>query len=80
VLRLVFASTARVIAAGVVVGLIAAAIFGRSIASFLFGVKPLDPVTFAGAALLIALTALLATAGPALRAARVDPIVVLRDE
>jgi putative ABC transport system permease protein len=80
VLRLVFASTARVITAGVLAGLIAAAILGRSIASFLFGVNPLDPVTFASVALLLALTATLATAVPALRAARVDPIVVLRDE
>jgi putative ABC transport system permease protein len=60
--------------------LITAAILARSIASFLFGVKPLDPVTFGGVAILLALTAALATAVPALRAARVDPIVVLRDE
>jgi putative ABC transport system permease protein len=80
VLRLVFANTARVITAGVLAGLIAAAILGRSIASFLFGVNPLDPVTFGGVAILLALTAALATAVPALRAARVDPIVVLRDE
>jgi putative ABC transport system permease protein len=80
VLRLVFASSARVIAGGVLAGLITAAILARSIASFLFGVKPLDPVTFGGVAILLALTAALATAVPALRAARVDPIVVLRDE
>jgi putative ABC transport system permease protein len=80
VLRLVFASTARVVTGGVLSGLIAAAILARSIASFLFGVTPLDPVTFGGVAILLALTAALATAVPALRAARVDPIVVLRDE
>src|SRR5262245_5556967 len=80
VLRLVVASTARVVAAGVVAGLIAAAILGRSIMSFLFGVKPLDPLTFGSVALLLALTAACATTVPALRAARVDPIVALRDE
>jgi putative ABC transport system permease protein len=80
VLRLVFAGTAQVIAGGVTAGLIAAAILGRSIVSFLFGVTPLDPVTFGGVAILLSLTATLATAVPALRAARVDPIVVLRDE
>jgi len=48
--------------------------------SFLFGVKPLDPLTFGGVALLLALTAACATTVPALRATRVDPILVLRDE
>ena len=80
VLRLVVASTARIVAAGVLTGLIAAAILGRSIMSFLFGVKPVDPLTFGSVALLLALAAACATAVPALRAARVDPIVVLRDE
>jgi len=80
VLRLVFASTLRILAAGVLAGLIGAALLARSIATFLFGVKPLDPVTFGGVAILLALTAALATAVPALRAAGVDPIVVLRDD
>jgi len=80
VLRLVVANTAQIVAAGVLGGLIAAAILGRSITSFLFGVKPLDPLTFGSVALLLALTAACAAAVPALRAARVDPIVVLRDE
>jgi len=53
---------------------------GATMASFLFGVKPVDPITFGGVALLLALTASCAAAVPALRAARVDPIVVLRDE
>jgi len=80
VLRLVVASTARVVAAGVLGGLIAAAILGRSMMSLLFGVKPLDPLTFGSVALLLALTAAFAATVPALRAAGVDPIVVLRDE
>jgi len=80
VLRLAVASTVRMIAAGVLAGLIGAALLARSIAAFLFGVKPLDPLTFGGVAILLALTAALATAVPALRAARVDPIIVLRDE
>jgi putative ABC transport system permease protein len=80
VLRLVVAGTARVIAAGVLAGLVAAAILGRSIKSFLFGVKALDLPTLGSVALLLAVTAACATAVPALRAARVDPIVVLRDE
>jgi putative ABC transport system permease protein len=80
VLRLVFASTGGMLASGILLGLIGAALLARSIASFLFGVTPLDPLTFAGVAMLLALTAVCATLVPALRAARVDPIVVLRDE
>jgi len=80
VLRLVFASTVRMLTGGVLAGLIGAALLARSIASFLFGVKPLDLVTFSSVAMLLALTAAVATAIPAWRAARVDPIVALRDE
>jgi putative ABC transport system permease protein len=80
VLRLVFASTLRMLAAGVLAGLIGAALLTRSIATFLFGVKPIDPGTFGSVAILLALAAAAATAVPALRAARVDPIVILRDE
>ena len=80
VLALVFAGTARMIGVGVVVGLVAAAAMARSISSLLFGVQPIDPLTFAGVAMLLALTATLATMLPALRAAHVDPVVALRDE
>jgi putative ABC transport system permease protein len=80
VLRLVFASTVRMVATGVLLGLLAAAMLGRSLASFLFGVKAVDPITFISVAALLALTAMLATVVPALRAARVDPIGALRNE
>jgi putative ABC transport system permease protein len=80
VLRLVFVSTVRMVAIGVLLGLLAAAMLGRSIASFLFGVKAVDPITFISVAVLLALTAMLATLVPALRAARVDPIGALRNE
>ena len=51
---------------------------GRSIAAFLFGVAPVDLVTFAGAAVLVVLTAVAASAAPAWRAARVDPVMMFR--
>jgi putative ABC transport system permease protein len=47
---------------------------------FLFGVPPLDPVTFGSVAVLLTLTALVATAAPAWRATRVDPVVAFRSE
>ena len=68
------------IGAGLIIGLAAAAVLGRSISSFLFGVRPLDLVTFAGVAALLAVTAALATAVPALRGANLDPIVALRQD
>jgi len=46
----------------------------------LFGVKPLDPVTFLATPAVLALVVLIACAAPALRAARVDPAVALRQE
>jgi putative ABC transport system permease protein len=80
VLAIVFGSTARIVGVGVVAGLLAAAALGRSMSAFLFGVQPIDPLTFASVATLLASTAMLAATIPAVRAARVDPIVALRDE
>ena len=57
VLRLVLGSAARVIALGTVVGLAAAAGLAQVISMFLFGVQPLDPLTFVSVAVLLAATA-----------------------
>jgi putative ABC transport system permease protein len=80
VLLMVFGGTIRMIGAGLVIGLAAAAILGRSISAFLFGVRPVDPLTFGGVAALLAVTATLASAIPAVRAAKVDPVVALRQD
>jgi putative ABC transport system permease protein len=80
VLLMVFGGTIRIIGAGLIIGLAAAMVFGRSISTFLFGVRPVDPVTFGGVAALLAVTAAVATAIPAFRAARVDPMVALRQD
>jgi putative ABC transport system permease protein len=80
VLRLVFGSAVRVIVAGGVVGLAVATVVSRLLAAMLFGVQPLDPVTFAGVAILLGLTAGLSIAAPAWRAVRIDPAVVLRSQ
>ena len=78
VLRLVASSAARVVVTGAAIGLLLATAIARVLTSVLFGVEPLDPATFGWVAALLALTAAAAIAGPAWRAARVDPAVALR--
>jgi ABC-type antimicrobial peptide transport system permease subunit len=80
VLRLVVGSAARVIAIGAAIGLAAAAALSQTISTFLFGVEPLDPLTFASVALVLMLTAAIALVGPALRAVRVNPVDAFRAE
>jgi putative ABC transport system permease protein len=79
VMRQVLWSASRLVGIGAVVGFMLAVVFAKSIATFLFGVQPLDPVTFAGVIVLIAVTAMMAAAVPALRASRVDPMSALRN-
>jgi len=78
VMRLVVGSAIKVIAAGAVIGLVLAAAFGRLISTMLFGVQPLDFLTFALVTIVLAFTAALSIAGPAWRAARIDPAQALR--
>ena len=73
VLRLVLGGAVRLTVAGAVIGLLLAAMLTQFIASLLFGVRPLDPVTFAGTAAVLVLAALAAAAAPAWHATGVDP-------
>ncbi len=63
---------------GAAIGLLLAVGVSRAMSIFLFGVRPLDPVTFGGAALILAVATVLASYLPARRAARVDPLIALR--
>jgi putative ABC transport system permease protein len=78
VLRLVVGDGARMMAAGAAAGLVLSFAAGRVLANLLFGVEPLDAATFASVLTMLALTAAVATLGPAWRATRVDPVVALR--
>ena len=65
---------------GMVIGLAGAAAASQAIAAMLFGVSPLDPVTYLGVIALLAAVSVIACGVPAWRAMRVDPIVALRYE
>jgi len=80
VLRLVGLSAGPMVTAGVAIGLALSVVLGRLLASLLFGVRPLDAMTFGSVAIVLALTALLSILGPAWRATRIDPVVALRAE
>jgi putative ABC transport system permease protein len=70
----------RVVGIACAAGLILALALSRSISGMLYGVSPLDPLTLTGVVALVVVIAALAAFVPALRAARVDPMTVLRDE
>lgn len=80
VLGLVVGQGTRAVAIGGALGLLGAFALGRALSSLLYGVRPADPVTLAGVALLITSAGVMASYFPARRAARLDPAHALRDE
>jgi predicted permease len=66
--------------AGSVAGLVTAALLTRFLRSFLFGISPLDPLTFCTVPIVMLLLAMFAASIPARRAASVDPMDTLRNE
>jgi predicted permease len=80
ILHIVLRQALGLALAGAGIGLVCALIVSHLMAGLLFGVRPTDPLTFAGVALLLIGVALLACYIPARRAIRVDPMVALRHE
>ncbi|HEX4497527.1 MAG TPA: ABC transporter permease [Thermoanaerobaculia bacterium] len=79
VLRLVVVEGMRPTLLGIVLGLGAALALGRALASLFYGVSVADPILFGAVGLVLASVALLASAGPAWRAARVPPSEALQE-
>jgi putative ABC transport system permease protein len=65
---------------GVVLGLIGAALVSRSMTTLLFNVRPTEPTVYAAVSFVLIAVALLASYLPARRAARIDPLIALREE
>ncbi|HEX6463978.1 MAG TPA: ADOP family duplicated permease, partial [Vicinamibacterales bacterium] len=80
IFRLIFREGTRSALPGVAAGLALAVVASRLLVRFLYGVRPLDPVTFSLVPLLLLLVVLGASAVPARRATRLDPLVALRTE
>ena len=80
VLRMIVAHGMRLAALGIAIGLLGALGLTRLMRGLLYEVSTADPMTYGGIALLLLAVAFLASFLPALRAARVDPMVTLRQE
>jgi putative ABC transport system permease protein len=80
ILRLVVTEGMKPALLGLALGVAGALALGRAVASFIYGIAPYDPLTFAAVAALLATVALLASIIPAFRAARIEPTRALREE
>ena len=80
IVRSVVGAGVRLVVIGLVIGLIAAAGLTRMMSALLFGVDPIDPVTFAAIAALLLATGVAASMVPAIRATRADPMLAMRGD
>jgi len=80
VLSLIVGEGMKVVLIGIGIGLIGGFALGRTVSSLVFGVVVHDPITFGSVAIILACVGLVACTIPASRAARVDPMVALREE
>jgi len=80
VLWLIAKDAARLSGAGIAMGLTGALRLARLLSRELYGISPLDPATYVGATLAVALVTIVACGLPALRGLRVDPLIALRHD
>ncbi|MGH7593310.1 MAG: ABC transporter permease, partial [Gemmatimonadales bacterium] len=80
ILALVLRQGMTLLALGMAIGIGGAVVASRALVTLMFGVSPLDPVTYASVIVLLAAVAAIACWIPAWRAARVDPVLTLRAE
>jgi ABC-type antimicrobial peptide transport system permease subunit len=80
ILKMVVGRGARLVASGLLLGLLGALLLTRFLSGVLYGTKPSDPLIFGAVSLLLACGGLVACYLPARRATRVDPMVALRYE
>ncbi|HTL43275.1 MAG TPA: ABC transporter permease [Vicinamibacterales bacterium] len=80
VLRLLLSKGVTLLAAGLAAGVAGAVLTTRLLGSLVFGVSPLDPLAFGGAALTLVAVAVAAHVIPAIRALRIDPALALRHD
>ena len=78
VLQMTVKQALKLVGVGMMIGLAAAFLLTRVIASLLFGISATDPITFIGISAVLLAVAILASYVPALRATKVDPITALR--
>jgi len=80
ILQLVLRRALALGLAGVGIGIVVALVSTRTVSSLVYGVSPLDPVTFVSVPLVLVMITIAASYVPARRATRVDPVEALRDE
>jgi putative ABC transport system permease protein len=78
VLQMTVMQGLKLVGTGMMIGLLAAFLVTRVLATLLFGITATDPITFAGISVVLLAVAILASYVPALRATKVDPITALR--
>jgi putative ABC transport system permease protein len=80
VLRMVVGQGMTQVLAGAAAGIVGALLLAQLMAKMLYGVRPSDPVTFGGVAVVLGVAALLATCVPARKAIQIEPMAALRNE
>jgi ABC-type antimicrobial peptide transport system permease subunit len=80
IVALVFGGAGRLLAAGIMLGLVISVAANRLLRGLLFEAGALDPVTLAVATAILGIVAMVAIAGPAVRAARITPVSALRGD